>query len=57
MNKQQITRFDAINRIINFHKLNNPVYLEIGVWIGETFKNINLSKKGIKNYFVYACGP
>ena len=45
MNKPQITRFDAINRIINFHKLKNPVYLEIGVWTGETFKNINSTNK------------
>ena len=51
MNKPHITRFDAINRIINFHKLKNPVYLEIGVWTGETFKNINSHKPPVNRRF------
>jgi hypothetical protein len=45
MNKHNITRYDAINKLIKFHNLSNPTYLEIGVWKGETFKNINSNNK------------
>ena len=40
-----MNRYDAINRIIDFHNLKNPTYLEIGVWTGETFKNIKSNIK------------
>lgn len=40
-----MSRSDVINRIIDFHNLKNPTYLEIGVWTGETFKNIKSNIK------------
>jgi hypothetical protein len=45
MYRQEISRYDAINKIIDFHHLKNPAYLEIGVWTGETFKNIKSNIK------------
>jgi hypothetical protein len=35
----------VINKIIEQYNLQNPEYLEIGVWFGETFKFINSTKK------------
>lgn len=40
-----ITRSDVINKIISKYNLVNPKYLEIGVWVGNTFKNINSNFK------------
>lgn len=34
-------RHEVINNIINKYGYVNPSYLEIGVWNGDTFKNIN----------------
>jgi hypothetical protein len=45
MYKQMLSRYDAINRIIDIHDLKNPTYLEIGVWTGDTFKNIKSNIK------------
>jgi hypothetical protein len=45
MYRQEITRYDVINNIIDTHHLKNPTYLEIGVWAGETFKNIKSNIK------------
>lgn len=36
-----IERHEVINNIINKYGYVNPSYLEIGVWNGDTFKNIN----------------
>lgn len=48
MSNQEITRADIINKIIQEYNLNNPYYLEIGVWAGETFKYINtINKDGV----------
>lgn len=38
-------RSEVINEIIHKYKLDNPLYLEIGVWRGDTFKNINTNNK------------
>ena len=40
-----MNRHEVINQIINSNHLSNPNYLEIGVWKGETFKNINSNNK------------
>lgn len=40
-----ISRERIINNLFNKYKLNNPEYLEIGVWTGETFKYVNSSNK------------
>jgi len=39
------SRHTLINTIIEAYHLENPDYLEIGVWTGETFKNIKSSNK------------
>lgn len=38
-------RFHFINNIINKYNLINPRYLEIGIWNGGTFKNVNTNLK------------
>lgn len=38
-------RYHFINNIINKYNLNNPRYLEIGVWYGGTFKYVNTNLK------------
>jgi len=44
----EITRASVINKIINKYKIENPKYLEIGVWYGDTFKDINcVNKDGV----------
>ena len=40
-----VSRDVLINSIIRNYKLINPKYLEVGVWTGETFKNINSNNK------------
>ena len=40
-----MNRSEPINKIIEKNSLINPVYLEIGVWYGDTFKYINTSNK------------
>ena len=45
MQNNEITRYNLINHIINKYNLINPLYLEIGVWKGETFKHINTNFK------------
>ena len=39
------SRAELINSIIQKEKWDNPEYLEIGVWTGETFKQILTTKK------------
>jgi hypothetical protein len=41
----EISRASVINKIISKYNLFNPLYLEIGVWTGETFKEINTKYK------------
>ncbi len=38
-------RYHFINNIIHKYNLNNPRYLEIGVWYGGTFKYVNTNLK------------
>jgi len=38
-------RVEVINDIINRNQLKNPWYLEIGVWVGETFKYVKTTNK------------
>ena len=38
-------RSDVINKIIQYFNLNNPNYLEIGVWNGDTLKDVNSNNK------------
>ena len=38
-------RYQVINDIIDEYKYKNPEYLEIGVWGGSTFMNINSNNK------------
>lgn len=38
-------RYHFINNIIDKYNLNNPRYLEIGVWYGGTFKYVNTNLK------------
>jgi len=38
-------RQNVINHIIKKYNYDNPSYLEIGVWYGETFKNVNATIK------------
>ena len=38
-------RSEVINEIIHKYELDNPLYLEIGVWHGDTFKDINTNNK------------
>ena len=45
MNNREILRSAAINKIISKYGLVNPKYLEIGVWHGTTFKDINTTIK------------
>lgn len=45
MSNTEIPRAIVINNIISKHNLVNPKYLEIGVWTGTTFKDINTSFK------------
>lgn len=40
-----LSRHTLINSIIKNYGLQNPAYLEIGVWTGDTFKNIQTSQK------------
>jgi len=40
-----LPRSTVINGIIKNYNLQNPAYLEIGVWQGETFKHINTHQK------------
>lgn len=48
MSYNEVTRASVINKIISKYNLINPVYLEIGVWTGETFKHINsIYKDGV----------
>ena len=43
-----IERSYVINKIINKYKLDRPEYLEIGVWFGQTFKDIAcINKDGV----------
>ena len=45
MNNQEVLRSSVINKIISKNGLTNAKYLEIGVWNGLTFKDINASFK------------
>jgi hypothetical protein len=45
MSNQELLRSSVINKIISKNGLINPKYLEIGVWTGATFKDINTSFK------------
>ena len=45
MSCNEIARSDVINKIISKYNSVNPKYLEIGVWLGNTFKNINSNVK------------
>ncbi len=40
-----IPRYKVINKLIERYGYNNPEYLEIGVWQGDTFKFVNSNKK------------
>jgi hypothetical protein len=43
-----LDRHTLINSLFNKYNLINPVYLEIGVWEGTTFKHINsINKDGV----------
>jgi hypothetical protein len=45
MSSNEILRSSVINNIISRYNLNNPTYLEIGVWTGATFKDVNTKFK------------
>ena len=40
-----ISRENVINHLIKKYNLINPDYLEIGVWVGATLKNVNSTNK------------
>ena len=40
-----IERVSVINELISKYKLINPEYLDIGVWTGATFKDVNTKFK------------
>lgn len=42
---REVLRSDIINKIISTYGILNPKYLEIGVWHGATFKDINTTIK------------
>ena len=48
MSYSEISRSAIINKIISKYNLINPKYLEIGVWTGNTFKDVNtIFKDGV----------